>query len=201
MARKTPVLNEHVKLSEGFTYETIPLNISVKMAGKSHKEGCALLYEDLRYVKVKHLGFDNKVHNGELVVNKSIAKDTVEIFKELYDLKYPIEKIILIDEYNADDEASMEDNNSSAFNFRVIAGTDMISKHAYGLAIDINPLYNPYFSKKGVLPLGSRHFIDRTLDLPHMINHDDICYKIFLKHGFYWGGDFEDFKDYQHFEK
>lgn len=198
---KMPVLNAFLKLAEGFTYEPVPKSIRGKMAGKSYKDGCTLPYEDLKYIKVKHIGFDNKTHDGELIVNKAIAEDTIKIFKELYDYKYPIEKIVLIDEYDADDEASMEDNNSSAFNFRVIAGTDKISKHAYGMAIDINPLYNPYFSKIGILPVGSKSYADRMLNSSYMISHDDICYKIFLKYGFTWGGDFKDFKDYQHFEK
>ena len=198
---KMPSLNDSFKVSYGFSYKPVSKSIQAKMDGKSYKDGCTLSYKDLRFVKVKYLGFDKKTHYGELVVNKAIAKDTVEIFKELYDCKYPIEKIVLIDEYDANDEMSMEDNNSSAFNFRVIAGTDKISKHAHGMAIDINPLYNPYFSKKGILPEGSKRYIDRTLDVPYMISRDDICCKTFLKHGFIWGGDFEYFRDYQHFEK
>ena len=90
------------------------------------------------------VSFDNQVHEGELVVNKDIADDVLEIFKELYESGYQIEKVRLVDEYDADDEASMSDNNSSAFNFRFISHTTKISKHGMGMAVDINTLYNPY---------------------------------------------------------
>ena len=97
--------------------------------------------DHMRYIHVLHVGFDNQVHEGELVVNKDIADDVLEIFKELYEYEYQIEKVRLIDEYDADDEASMSDNNSSAFNFRFISHTTKISKHGMGMAVDINTLY------------------------------------------------------------
>ena len=114
------------------------------MQGKSYKADCTLPRENLRYIHVLHVGFDNQVHEGELVVNKDIADDVLEIFKELYESGYQIEKVRLVDEYDADDEASMSDNNSSAFNFRFISHTTKISKHGMGMAVDINTLYNPY---------------------------------------------------------
>lgn len=129
---------------EQFYISEIPDDIFEKMQGKSYKVDCTLPRENLRYIHVLHVGFDNQVHEGELVVNKDIADDVLEIFKELYESGYQIEKVRLVDEYDADDESSMSDNNSSAFNFRFISHTTKISKHGMGMAVDINTLYNPY---------------------------------------------------------
>ena len=137
-------------------------------------------------------------------VNKRIAEDVLDIFKELYKAGYQIEKVRLIDEYNAQDELSMRDNNSSAFNFRYISYSTTLSKHAMGLAVDINTLYNPYIKqvdgRLNIEPANAVQYVDRNRQFPHKIDHDDLCYKLFTKHGFEWGGDWEDSKDYQHFE-
>ena len=142
---------------------------------------------------------------GELVVNKDIADDVLEIFKELYESGYQIEKVRLVDEYDADDEASMSDNNSSAFNFRFISHTTKISKHGMGMAVDINTLYNPYVKtvdgELSIEPANAADYVDRSKDFSHKIDHDDLCYKLFTEHGFEWGGDWTHSKDYQHFEK
>ena len=111
---------------EQFYISEIPDDIFEKMQGKSYRADCTLPRENLRYIHVLHVGFDNQVHEGELVVNKDIADDVLEIFKELYESEYQIEKVRFIDEYDADDEASMSDNNSSAFNFRFISHTTKI---------------------------------------------------------------------------
>lgn len=161
--------------------------------------------ENLRYIHVLHVGFDNQVYEGELVVNKDIADDVLEIFKELYESGYQIEKVRLVDEYDADDEASMSDNNSSAFNFRFISHTTKISKHGMGMAVDINTLYNPYVKtvdeELSIEPANAADYVDRSKDFSHKIDHDDLCYKLFMEHGFEWGGDWTHSKDYQHFEK
>ena len=141
----TDILNQtYEDNKEQFYISEIPDDIFEKMQGKSYKADCTLPRENLRYIHVLHVGFDNQVHEGELVVNKDIADDVLEIFKELYESGYQIEKVRLVDEYDADDEASMSDNNSSAFNFRFISHTTKISKHGMGMAVDINTLYNPY---------------------------------------------------------
>ncbi len=176
-----------------------------RIKGKSYKENCTIPREDLRYIKLLYFGFDRRIHVGELICNKLIADDLVDIFKELFERKYEIEKVCLIDEYDADDEKSMSDNNSSAFNFRYISHTKTISNHGLGLAIDINPKYNPYiFYNNGmeiVEPSNSLEYVDRTKRFEHKINENDLCYKLFIKHGFEWGGSWLDSKDYQHFEK
>ena len=168
----------------------------------------AVSYDDLRYVRVLYIDFDYKEQEGELICNKAIAQDMVEIFYELYLNEYQLERICLIDEYNGDDTLSMADNNTSCFNYRVVDGTDSLSKHAYGLAIDINPFYNPYVvfgrnpdGSNYISPPGSETYADRSKDFPYKIDENDLCYKLFKVHGFTWGGDWNSCKDYQHFQK
>lgn len=187
-----------------FYIKPIPNDIFEKMQGKSYKENCTVPREELRYLHILHVGFDNNTHEGELIVNKRIAEDVLDIFNELYKAGYQIEKVRLIDEYNAQDELSMRDNNSSAFNFRYISYSTTLSKHAMGLAVDINTLYNPYIKqvdgRLNIEPANAVQYVDRNRQFPHKIDHDDLCYKLFTKYGFEWGGDWEDSKDYQHFE-
>ena len=119
-----------------------------------------------------------------------------------------VEGIRLIDDYNGDDTASMEANNTSCFNYRVVDGTTSLSKHALGCAIDINPFYNPYvvFDKTGngqdyISPKGSEIYADRSKDFAYKIDEQDLCYRLFKEHGFTWGGNWNSCKDYQHFQK
>lgn len=189
----TPLSDEMIARITGISYPDTagPLSIS---------------YDNLAYVHVLHYDFNFEVKEGELICNQVIAQDLVEIFQELYEQKYPVEKIRLVDEYGADDEQSMEDNNSSCFNYRVIAGTNYLSNHSYGKAIDINPLYNPYVFTDSdgstvVQPSNGTAYVDRSTDFSYKITHEDLCYRLFIEHGFTWGGDWENTKDYQHFEK
>lgn len=188
-----------------FYEEEISEEIFQKIYGKSFKEDCTIPRENLRYIRVLHYGFDDYVHIGELIVNKSIAKDVIQIFYELYLEQYPIEKMLLIDNYDAQDDCSMEDNNTSCFNFRKIADSDKLSNHSRGLAIDINPVYNPYVREKnGVIlcePENGKEYADRSKNFPYKIDKEDVCYQIFTKYGFEWGGDWNSVKDYQHFQK
>lgn len=187
-----------------FFAKDIPDKIWKNMQGKSYPKDCTIEKKDLRYVHVLYVDFGGRTCEGELIVNKVIAQDIVEIFWELYQAQYPIEKIALIDEYDGDDELSMEDNNTSAFNYRMIEGTDIVSQHGKGLAIDINPFYNPQVktAEDGVtvMPEDAVAYVDRTQDFQYKIDHDDLCYKLFTEHGFTWGGDWNTTKDYQHFE-
>lgn len=185
-----------------FSISKITTAIFARMQGKSYPEGCPLSLDTLRYLTVAYVNFDGEICQGELVVNAEIAEDVISIFKELFEEKYPIEKISLIDDYDADDDRSMAANNSSAFCYRVISGTDRLSNHSFGLAIDINPLYNPYIKSSGkVLPEEAEAFADRTLSNPYYICPEDSCVRIFKKYGFTWGGDWKNSKDYQHFER
>lgn len=188
-----------------FYFEEVPDIVFERMDGKSFSEDCTVPLSELRYVRVLHYGFDGYVYVGELVVNKGIAQDTIDIFRELFDIEYPIEKMVLIDDYDADDNKSMADNNTSCFNYRMVEGTDSLSLHAYGLAIDINPLYNPYLPKQDevavVLPENAGEYVDRSTECEYYIRHGDVCYKAFVDRGFSWGGDWKASKDYQHFSK
>ena len=172
--------------------------------GKSYKKDCPLSIASLRYLRVLHKNLDGKTLEGELICNVEIAEDLIEIFQQLYAANYPIEKISLIDNYDADDELSMCDNNSSCFNFRFVSYTKKISLHGYGMAVDINPLYNPYIKMvngvQNVEPANGTPYVDRTKNFPYKILEDDICVKLFAEHNFYWGGNcWDDAKDYQHF--
>ena len=141
-----------------------------------------------------------------MVCNKAIAADLVEILRALYDNKYPIERMVLIDEYDADDEKSMRANNSSSFCYRTVSGTKTLSKHARGMAVDINTLYNPYVRKRAdgstvVQPTTATKYCDRSKKFDYKIESGDLCHRLFIKHGFRWGGAWRSTKDYQHFDK
>lgn len=152
-----------------------------------------------------HYNLKQEICLGELICHQEIAHDLLEIFKVLYKAKYPIERMVLIDEYDADDERSMQANNTSCFNFRRVAGSKTLSCHSTGHAIDINPLYNPMVKirngKTIYSPKNAKAYINRTKDFPYKIDKNDLCYKEFRKRGFIWGGNWRSVKDYQHFEK
>ena len=130
--------------AQEFSAQPIPDSVFHRMQGRSWPEGCTIRRADLRYLRLTHVDAESKEHVGEMVCNKAIANDLIEIFKELYRQKYPIQRIRLIDDYEAVDERSMRDNNSSCFCYRKVSGTTKLSKHAMGMAVDINTLYNPY---------------------------------------------------------
>lgn len=189
-----------------FRYEELSQEIKDRITGVSYGANCDVPYEELRYVTALYWGFDGETHTGELIVNKAIAQDIVDIFKELYDQKYPIEQMVLVDEYDADDNASMAADNTSAFNYRLVDnGSGHLSLHSYGLAIDINPLYNPYIREVDgetvISPENGTEYADRSLDCDYYISKGDICYEAFISRGFTWGGDWKNSKDYQHFQK
>ncbi len=168
-------------------------------------EELAISYDDLRYLHIMHYDFEGNLAEGELICNNYIAQDMIEIFYELYLNEYRLERVTLIENYDGDDTLSMADNNTSCFNYRVVDGTTNLSKHAYGLAIDINPFYNPYVTYPGgkirISPPGSEAYADRDADFPYKIDENDLCYRLFKEHGFTWGGDWNSSKDYQHFQK
>ena len=188
-----------------FAAEPIPDGVWARMQGKTYKENPYIGRDDLRHVRALHWDYDNQMHVGEMIVNKEIADRVVTILRQLFDAKYPIQRMLLPDVYNADDETQMRDNNSSCFCYRAIAGTTKLSKHARGLAVDINTLYNPYYKDRDdgtrfIQPATAEAYCDRTWDFPYKITHDDLCFKLFTEAGFEWGGDWTTCKDYQHFE-
>ena len=192
---------ESIILEEGFTATALPENIIEKISGKSYRENHDIGLDELAYLQMLFVDYHGSTQRVEMIVHYSLAKEVLEIFRELYKAGYQIEKMRLVDEYGADDEQSMADNNSSAFNYRVVADTDMISMHGYGRAIDINPLHNPYIVGGKIMPENAVKFADRSKSFPHKIDHNDLAYKLFKQRGWTWGGDWKTQKDYQHFYK
>ncbi len=164
---------------------------------------CPVAIGDLSQVEVTYVGFDGRAHRGELVVHADVAADVVDVFAALYEERFPIERMRLIDEYAGDDFASMAANNTSAYNCRHVAGTTTWSTHAYAVAIDINPVQNPYVLDGQVLPPGGESYatLDRSAGAdvpPGVIRDGDVARRAFEQIGWEWGGDYTE-PDYQHF--
>lgn len=193
------------EIKELFTISKISDFLYQRIYGKSYKKDCTISLDSLRYLRLLHVDAEGNTRIGELIVNASIAKDVKTIFYKLYKHDYPIERMVLVDEYDADDNRSMADNNSSSFNYRVVEGTTHLSKHSQGLAIDLNPQYNPYIhtlnGQTVCSPENGSAYQDRTKDFMYKIDTEDYAYKLFTKYGFSWGGSWVHSKDYQHFEK
>lgn len=190
--------------SEGdhvFTIEPIPSDLIKDMEKGNPIDSNSIDYDRLRLVTVTHYGFDHDYHQGQLIVHREVAHDIIEIFKEVLEIEYPIEKIKLLEEYGYSDRDSMADNNSSAFNFRTQTNSDVLSMHAYGLAIDINPVQNPYVYGDYFLPTNAMLYLDRSKSTQGMIQKGDALYHAFVSRGWTWGGDWTHLQDYQHFEK
>ena len=189
-----------------FTSQAIPDSVWQTMQGKTWHDNPYIRRSDLRYLRISHYDLEGRVHVGEMICNKLIADKLLAIFSELYAAHYPIQRMRLPDNYDADDERQMRDNNTSCFCYRNVSGSKNLSKHARGLAIDINTLYNPYirYSKKDgsriVEPATAVKYCDRKANFPYKITTSDLCYKLFTKYGFTWGGAWRTMKDYQHFE-
>ena len=155
------------------------------------------ILENLRLVDVYYYGFDDKLHKGQLVVHKAVVLDVIEIFELIRESRFPISKVVPISNYGWSDEKSMQDNNTSAFNYRFISWTRVISNHAAGLAIDINPALNPYIKNGNSLP---ENCIYDTTKAGTILSDSELV-KEFKRRGWQWGGDWKRLKDYQHFEK
>ena len=195
-----------VELAKGFYYMRLDDQIKKRITGISYPKddkGIGISYDDLRYIRIRHFDFDRAVHDGQLIVHKKLADEVMEIFYELYKAEYPLASVRLVDDFGqpGDDTLSMEANNTSAFCYRRVTGSKTLSRHSLGAAIDINPVMNPYIDGDRVAPENGAKYVDRSLGLPGMIDHDDLCYKLFKKHGWSWGGDWKGDKDYQHFSK
>ena len=181
-----------------------------RINGKSYRDNPDIALEELRYLKVVHYNFDHALQVGEIIVNSAIAEDVLGVFRELYEVEYEIESMRLIDDFwagsgHSSDGVSIDHNNTSAFCYRTITNGSSLSNHAYGCAIDINPQQNPYVYYDGSSWTCSHsnawQYMDRSCGDPHVIVEGDVCYEIFAKYGFSWGGLWSDPIDYQHFEK
>jgi hypothetical protein len=165
----------------------------------SWREGCPVGVESLRAVEVTHWGYDGQARQGTLVVAADVAEAMVEIMSVLFDAGFPIERMEPVDVFDGDDDASMAANNTSAFNCRPVTGGSRWSDHSYGLAIDVNPLVNPYVRRDFVAPPEGAPYVDRETDAPGMIHEGDVVVDTFADHGWIWGGTWSFPKDYQHF--
>lgn len=198
------IVNALTFKADGFSVTTIDDTTFTRMKGKTYKNNCTVPLSELRHVKVLYKNKAKQTLKGEIVCNKHIADDVAEIFYELYKANYPIERIRLMDDYNADDETAMRDNNTSSFNFRFISHSTKVSKHGLGLAVDLNTLYNPFVltvdGKLHVEPETALKYVDRSKNFDYKIDENDLAYKLFIQHGFEWGGHWKTRKDYQHFE-
>ncbi|MCM1372711.1 MAG: M15 family metallopeptidase [Bacteroides sp.] len=189
-----------------FEIAEVPDSIWDMMQGRSCPKGHDVNRLELRYLRLAHYDFDGGVRQGEMICNRLIADDIVYIFRCLYEARYPIACMRLIDEYGADDLRSMAANNTSCFCYRAVAGSKKLSRHSLGMAVDINPLYNPclYVRSGKVVPSEGAAYAsnrDKRRDIPGKIDHTDLCFRLFTERGFRWGGDWRTLKDYQHFEK
>lgn len=176
--------------------------VSAGQLPHSWRPGCPVPVEDLRLLSVGYWGFDGVVHRGELVVHRDQAEQVLQVMQRLLDGRFPIERMVLVDAYEGDDDLSVEANNTSAFNCRRVAGSNVWSQHAFGRAIDINPIQNPYVSGSGLIESpGGRAFADRSDVRPGMIVAGDQVVQAFASIGWGWGGNFRNSKDYQHFSE
>ena len=184
------------------TIERLPRGIRAWMNGVSWRPGCPVPLRDLRLIRLRYWGFDRQAHRGRLVVHADVARKVVRIFRRLYLASFPIRQMRLVDYYGADDRTSMEHDNTSAFNCRWRAGQPGVwSQHAYGRAIDVNPVENPYVWSGGVSPSNGAPFVNRSNRRRGMIFHGDAVWWAFRYQSWEWGGDWIDVKDYQHFSR
>ncbi len=160
---------------------------------------CPVSLDDLRLVSLTYWGFDGRRHTGLLVVNRDAVAPIVTALHRLYEIRFPIRRMVPVDAYGASDERSMEADNTSAFNGRFVEDSTVWSQHAYGRAIDIDPLENPEVKDGKVYPTTAGRFLDRTLGLPGMVSPGDPVVEAFAAVGWGWGGSWYSLKDYQHF--
>ena len=170
-----------------------------RMTGVSWRPGCPVSLRDLRLLRLTHWRFDAKVVPGRLVVHRDVARDVVEVFRRLYAARIPIRRMVPIDAYGASDFRSIEADNTSAFNCRFVEGTTRWSEHAYGRAIDLNPIENPYVSGGRTSHPASRPYVERARRRPGMAYEGGALVRAFDAIGWGWGGRWTSVKDYQHF--
>lgn len=186
--------------------QPIPDSVWTRMQGRSWRSSLPCPQrQELALLTVPYWDFTGHPQWGSLVVASSEARKVARAFQEIYESReFRIAKMRLIDDYNGDDDASMADNNTSGFNCRVVVGTRRLSKHARGLAIDINPIQNPYRDGRETAPPAGRMYDEpheRRGEITGLIRKGDVVTKAFARIGWSWGGDFRDTKDYQHFAR
>src|SRR3954471_20809547 len=177
--------------------------VTVDDLGATWRPECPVGPELLRRVEVNYVGFDGQTHRGELVVHQDVVADVIAVFAQLHLMHYPIAKMRTVADYpGAEDELSMEDNNTSAFNCRLLPSGNDWALHAYGRAVDVNPLINPYIDSDGnIEPKTAGPYLDRNRTDPGMLHAGDAAVRAFIDRGWRWGGNWRSPKDYQHFEQ
>jgi len=183
-------------------FQSGPIDAATKerMIGVSWHRGCPVGLADLRLLKVRHWGFDGRAHRGRLIVHEDSARGMVRVMRRLFRLHFPIRRMQLVDAYGADDHRSMDADNTSAFNCRFVSGTTRWSEHAYGHAIDINPVENPYADGEGyVSPPAGAPYADRSQRAKGLIHRNGNVVAAFAAIGWEWGGNWSWPKDFQHF--
>jgi hypothetical protein len=179
--------DDKIIIDSDYTFEEIFLNSNVPVN----------IRKNLNLISVEYFSFDDKLHRGQVLIHKGLANDIIEIFKVIKAEKFPVSKVIPINKYNWFDEKSMNDNNTSAFNFRFVKGSSLLSSHALGRAIDINPVQNPHVKNGKTIPVNSKY----DVNVRGTISTNTFLVKEFAKRGWDWGGFWKRNKDYQHFEK
>jgi hypothetical protein len=199
----TPVFAEF----QASIYTVAPKLKAKMIEGNSWHRGCPVDTIDLRYLRLTYMDFQGEDRVGELIVHKEVAQSVVSIMRELYEVGYPIHQMKLVSDFDGNDWKSIEADNTSAFNCRNATGSKKWSKHSYGMAIDINPIENPYISRRGHISHKASqqyrkriHKEDSLADRAVLLQNDKAT-KIFKSYGFSWGGDWRYTKDYQHFVK
>jgi len=184
-----------------FTSEPLPEHIIQLITGVTFHDTTPFGFDYLTYLTVTHVNFYGESVLGHLIVAADIGYEVLDIFREIYEGGFPIHSIKLIDYFDASDYLSMAANNSHAFNFRYIAGTNVISRHGFGVAIDINPIQNPYIRGETIWPAAGAEYVDRSYVRPGMIVPGDVVYNAFISRGWIWGGYWTRPRDYHHFER
>ncbi|MET0560524.1 MAG: M15 family metallopeptidase [Gaiellaceae bacterium] len=179
--------------------ERIDASQAKRMTGVSWRKVCPVALRDLRLLTLSHWDFDGHVRSGRLIVHRDVARALVQVFRDLYATRFPIRRIVPVDAYGGSDFRSIEADNTSAFNCRYVDGTTRWSNHAYGRAIDVNPIENPYVSSGSTAHRASRPYVDRTKRRPGMAYEGGALVRAFDRIGWGWGGRWTSVTDYQHF--
>jgi hypothetical protein len=193
-----PTTTSTTTLPPVFAWSIEPVTADVVWA--TWRDDCPLHFDELSLLTLSYWNFEGEVATGQMTINSAVAGDVVTAFEELFAVRFPIERIALVDDYGGDDKAAMAANVTSGFNCRFVDGTERWSNHAFGLAVDINPLLNPWARPSDVLPVEGEPYVDREQSLPGMINTGDVPITIFEQVGWSWGGVWQS-ADYMHFSK
>lgn len=182
-------------------YDPVVRTVDDGDIGSSWRPGCPVDPVDLRAVELDHVDPGGVHRRGTLIVNEDAVDDVISVFGELYAARFPLASMVPVARFDGDDDASMAAGNTSGFNCRAVTGGSGWSRHAYGRAIDINPIENPYVNGDLVLPPAGVDYVDRSRFDPAMVRSGDVVTRAFGEAGWRWGGRFTSLADYQHFER